>query len=157
MSSQYGELWPTKGWDLLASLGHPSKFQRFLRLGFVNCCTNVAQRRSTKLCTMFDCLLGWYTVGLYTFWGLLPSNEILLGAKFTLRQILAFFYIGRVTHGTRAVGVSQTAACIFTRQGGHPVRHWVVELSSCYLVYFWCQNNLLNFKKWHNTVVADRW
>jgi len=23
MSSQYGELWPTNGWDLLASLGHP--------------------------------------------------------------------------------------------------------------------------------------
>jgi len=27
MSSQYGELRPTNGWDLLASLGHPSKFQ----------------------------------------------------------------------------------------------------------------------------------
>jgi len=34
-SSQYGELWPTSGRDLLASLGHPSKFQRFLRLGSV--------------------------------------------------------------------------------------------------------------------------
>jgi len=31
MSSQYGELWPTGGWDLLASLGHPCKFQRVLR------------------------------------------------------------------------------------------------------------------------------
>jgi len=29
MSSQYGELWPTDGWDLLESLGHPSTFQRF--------------------------------------------------------------------------------------------------------------------------------
>jgi len=28
MSSQYGELRPTSGWDLLASLGHPCKFQR---------------------------------------------------------------------------------------------------------------------------------
>jgi len=27
--SQYGELRPTNGWDQLASLGHPSKFQRF--------------------------------------------------------------------------------------------------------------------------------
>jgi len=35
MSSQYGELWPTNGWDLLASLGHPCKFQRVLRLGSV--------------------------------------------------------------------------------------------------------------------------
>jgi len=35
MASQYGELWPTNGWDLLASLGHPSKFQRISRLGSV--------------------------------------------------------------------------------------------------------------------------
>ena len=33
MSLQYGELRLTSGWDLLASLGHPSKFQRVLRLG----------------------------------------------------------------------------------------------------------------------------
>jgi len=35
MTSQYGELWPTSGWDLLASLEHPSKFQRVSRLGSV--------------------------------------------------------------------------------------------------------------------------
>jgi len=34
-SSEYGELRPTSGWDLLASLGHPYKFQRVLRLGSV--------------------------------------------------------------------------------------------------------------------------
>jgi len=28
MSSEFGELRPTNGWDLLASLRHPSKFQR---------------------------------------------------------------------------------------------------------------------------------
>jgi len=33
MSSQYGELRTTSGWDLLASLGHPTKFQRVSRLG----------------------------------------------------------------------------------------------------------------------------
>jgi len=33
--SQYGELRPTSGWDLLASLGHPCKFQRVSRLGSV--------------------------------------------------------------------------------------------------------------------------
>jgi len=27
MSSEFGELWPTSSWDLLASLGHPCKFQ----------------------------------------------------------------------------------------------------------------------------------
>jgi len=35
MSPQYGELRPTSGWDLLASLGHPSKFQQVSRLGSV--------------------------------------------------------------------------------------------------------------------------
>jgi len=35
MSSQYGELRPTSGWDLLAGLGHPSKLQRVSRLGRV--------------------------------------------------------------------------------------------------------------------------
>ena len=35
MPSQYGELRPTSGWDLLGNLGHPSKFQRVSRLGSV--------------------------------------------------------------------------------------------------------------------------
>ena len=35
MSLQYGELRPTDGWDLLASLGHPCKFQQVSRLGSV--------------------------------------------------------------------------------------------------------------------------
>jgi len=34
-SSQYGELRPTSGWDLLASLMHPCKIQRVSRLGSV--------------------------------------------------------------------------------------------------------------------------
>ena len=35
MSSQYGELWPTSGWDMLASLWHPSTFQWVWCLGSV--------------------------------------------------------------------------------------------------------------------------
>ena len=35
MPSQYGELRPTSGWDLLASLGHSSTLQRVSRLGSV--------------------------------------------------------------------------------------------------------------------------
>jgi len=34
--SQHGELRPTSGWDLLASLGHPSTFQLVSPLGSVN-------------------------------------------------------------------------------------------------------------------------
>ena len=57
-------------------------------------CTDVAQRRSTKLCTMFGGLWGYI---IYTFLGALAPNGILPGAKFTLRQSLAFSYIGSVT------------------------------------------------------------
>jgi len=44
----------------------------------------------TKLCMIFGCLLGWYTI--YTFSGLLPPDGNLPGAKFTLRPILVFSY-----------------------------------------------------------------
>jgi len=35
MSSQYGELRPTSGWDRSGSLGHPCEFWRVLRLGTI--------------------------------------------------------------------------------------------------------------------------
>ena len=35
MPLQYGDHRPTSGWDLLASLGHPCKFQQVSRLGSV--------------------------------------------------------------------------------------------------------------------------
>jgi len=35
ISSHYGERWPTSGWDLLASLRHPCKFQLVSHLGSV--------------------------------------------------------------------------------------------------------------------------
>ena len=43
-------------------------------------CTDVAQRRSTKLCRMFDGrLLGWYIM--YTFLGALAPNGIHFASK----------------------------------------------------------------------------
>ena len=73
--------WITNGWDLLASLGHPNKFQPVSRLAWLRYCTDVAQRRSTKLCKTFGNLLGWYTI--YAFYGLLPLNGILPATLFT--------------------------------------------------------------------------
>jgi len=59
-------------------------------------CSDVAHRRPTKLCTIFDRLLGLYTM--YTFGGgLLLPDGILARAKFTLRPSLVFSYIGSVT------------------------------------------------------------
>jgi len=41
MSLQYGEPQPSNGWDQFRSLGHPSKFQRVSRLGFVTALTSL--------------------------------------------------------------------------------------------------------------------
>ena len=92
--SQYGELWPTNGSDLLASLGHPSKFQRVSRLGFVTAATSLnGGQPNFAWCLAVSC-----TGTLYIhFQGLLPCNGILLSAKFTLHPSLAFSYIGSVT------------------------------------------------------------
>jgi len=42
MSSQCGEFRPTSGWDMLARLGHPSKFQR------VSCLGSITARHSSS-------------------------------------------------------------------------------------------------------------
>jgi len=83
MSSQYGELQCTNGWDRFVSLGHPANFNKFRVLASL-----LYRRRSPeahKLCTMFGRLLGWYTM--YTFSEALAPDAIfqLAGAKFTLR------------------------------------------------------------------------
>jgi len=72
LSPQYGELQPISGWDGLASLGHPSKFQRFAC--WLHYCSDVAQRWPTKLCTMFGRLLHRYTI--YTFGGSCSLTEL---------------------------------------------------------------------------------
>jgi len=59
MSSQYGELRPTNVWDRLASLEQRAPQQ--ISTGFapwLRHCTDVTQRRSIKLCTMFGGRLG---------------------------------------------------------------------------------------------------
>ena len=59
MSTHYGEFWP-----LTVNLDHPANFNRFHVLASL-----LQRRRSTKLCTTFGRLLGWYTI--YTFSGAL--------------------------------------------------------------------------------------
>jgi len=80
--------------------------------------------------TMFGHLLGWYTLYMH-FRGLLPPDGILPAQNSLHAQVLRSPILAALLYGTRAVGVSKTLGReIFTRQGGHPVRHWSVELSS---------------------------
>jgi len=85
MSPQYGELRPTNGWDRFGSLGHFSKFQLVSLLAFY--CSDITHWRPTKLCTMLDRLLGWYTIYIH-FWGLLPLTEFRRLQKSLYVQVL---------------------------------------------------------------------
>jgi len=106
--------------DRFVSLGYPRKFQWVSRLGsWLRYCSDVAQRKTTKLCRMFGRLLDRYTI--YTFLGLLPRNGILPGTKFILCPSLALSYIGSVTarHSSSGrqpnCGVEQRAPPVFGR------------------------------------------
>jgi len=88
MCSQYGELQPTNGWDLLASLGTPANFNWFRVL------PSLLQRRRSPEAnqTLHDVGPSPGLVQCIHFQGLLPPDTILPGAKFTLRTSLPFFY-----------------------------------------------------------------
>jgi len=116
MYSQYGELRPINGWDLLASLGHRSKFQRLSRLAFVTAATSLTGGQPSFARCM--------AVSWIHFRRLLPPDRILPGAKFTLRPSLAFSYIGSVTarhsmRGRKLCGVVQGMELPNFRRGRH--------------------------------------
>jgi len=79
-------------------------------------CSDVAQRRPTKLCTIFGRLLGWYTI--YTFWGFRPLTEFCPVQNSLCVQILRSRILAALLHGT---SVSQTL-----RRG---TRNGITELS----------------------------
>ena len=72
MSPRYGELLPTNGLDLLASLGHPNKFQPLSRLGFVTAPTSLNGGQQN----FAGCLSIYWAGPLYIhFWGCCPVME----------------------------------------------------------------------------------
>jgi len=75
-------------------LGHPSKFERVTRLGFVTAATSLIAGQPNFARHL---AISWADTLYIHFWGLLPPDGILPGAKFTLRPSLAFSYIGRIT------------------------------------------------------------
>ena len=66
---------------MLSSLGHPNKFQRVLRFGFVTAA--MQRRRSTEVNQTLHDVRPFAGLVLYILGALVP-NGILLGAKFTL-------------------------------------------------------------------------
>jgi len=81
MSLEYSELQPINGWDLLASLGYSSKFQRFSRFGFVTAVTSLNRSRPKfALCSA----VSWHGILHIYFWQLVSPDGILPRVKFTL-------------------------------------------------------------------------
>ena len=82
MFSQYGELRPTSGWDRFVSLGHPSKFQRVLRLGSVTARHSTSEHQPSFAALIRGCHL--YSAGR-------PSRLVLAHissfCKFSIRDI----------------------------------------------------------------------
>jgi len=132
MFLQYGKLRPTSGWDWFGSLGHASKFQRFLHLGFVTAAFTGGQPNFAQ------CLaVSWAATLCIHFPGLLPPDGISPCAKFTLHPSLALSYIGSVTARHSSSGHQPnfaawykewnygtfTESATYIRLGGHHVGH----------------------------------
>jgi len=88
----FGSLAAEISWRVCRTQQISMRFESWLRYR-----TDIAQRRWTKLCTMFDRLLSCYAMQIFSVSGALAPNRILRGATFTLRPSLAFSYIGSVT------------------------------------------------------------
>jgi len=138
MAPQYGERRPN-GWDRFGSMGHPSKFQRVSRLGFVTAPTSLSGGQPNfSRCLAISCAGTLYPV--YTFLGALA--EFCQVQNSLCIQVSRSAILAASLHGTRAVGVSQTLwrgtrsgitelslLVIFNRgrhlysEGGHHVGH----------------------------------
>jgi len=113
ISSQYGELYfgsvtAEIGWRVWGTQQISTAFASWQRYY-----TDVAERMSTKLCTIIGSLLGWYTI--YTFsLALAPLTEfchykIHFASKSCVLQLSSI--LAALLHGSQAVGISQTLRC----------------------------------------------
>ena len=103
MSSQYGELRPTNGWDRFVSLGHPSKFQQVLHLSSHAAwhCTSGCQTNFAELNRR--CHL--YSAGRPSRWAL---AHILV---FLLIYLPRYLWIQNMTNGTHQCAFFITNFC----------------------------------------------
>ena len=106
------------GWDLLASSGHPSKFNRFRVLpSLLQRCHSLEANQ-----TLHDV---WPSPGLlhyiYIFGGCCPLTEFCPVQNSLYIQVLRSCLLAALLHGTPAAGISQTLR--------HGTRNGIIELS----------------------------
>ena len=83
--------------------GTPANFCGFRVLALL---LDVAQRRSTKRCTMFARLLHWYNT--HAFWNSCPLTEFCQLQNSLCVQVLQSPILAALLHGIRAAAASQT-------------------------------------------------
>jgi len=104
MSSQYGELWPINGWARFTSLGHPSKFQRVSRVGFVTAPTSLNEDQQN----FAQCLaVSWAGTVYVHFGGSCPLTEFCQVQNSLCAQVWRCPVLAALLHDTPAAGVSQ--------------------------------------------------
>jgi len=110
MSSQYGKLRPTSGWNLLASLGHPSKFHRVSHLGFVTAATSFTKGQPN----FARCLAIFWagTLYIYIFGGSWPLTEFRHVQNSLCIQVLLSPVLAALLQGTPAAGSAKLCGMV---------------------------------------------
>jgi len=95
---------------------------QIISTGFASClryCSDVANRRPTKLCTMFGRLLRWYDIYIYIFGGSCPLAEFRQVQNSLYKRLrLAFSYISIVTARHSSSGRQPNFAARYKRELG---------------------------------------
>ena len=104
MFSKYVELQPVTAVIGSGVWGTPANFNGF-RV-WLRYCSDVAHRRPTNLCTMFDRLLGCYTI--YIFGGSCPRTEFCQVKNSRYVEVLRSPTLAALLHRTPAAGVRET-------------------------------------------------
>ena len=96
---------------LTAEIGSVREFGAFQQIStglapWLHYCSDVAHRRSTKVCTIFGRLLGWYTICIHK--GSCSVREFCQLQNLLCDRVLRSPILATLLHGTPAAGVSQT-------------------------------------------------
>ena len=102
--------------------GTPANFNGFA--SWLRYCSGVAQRKSTKLCTMFGRLLAWYTI--YTFW-----ISCLL-TEFCHVQNSLSVHLRTIEHVSRAISSQLRHLSTFEKKLRPTKQQYVLQMSPQY-------------------------
>jgi len=109
MSLQYGALWLTNVQDLLASLGHPSKFQQLSRLGFVTAPTSLNKGQPNfAQCLAVSCTVYYICI----FGGSCPLTELCQLKNSLCAQLLRSPKLAPLLYSTRALSSAKVYSVV---------------------------------------------